>query len=167
MMYTVQDLSVSLGLSVSQVRRRLDAIVTDLDGDLHRGSRGKLLLSESGLVLLKRVLDLEKAGGLTCNDAVKVVRQELGNSDEKQEKNTAKVADARVTIAQESRESGVTETLLVQELRARIADKEREITYLKEEVSFLRDRVKELTPLALPKPRRKLFHWLRFSAAKE
>ena len=38
---------------------------------------------------------------------------------------------------------------------------EREISHLQGEISFLRARVEELTPLALPRPRRGLFAWLR------
>ena len=110
--------------------------------------------------------NLEKERGLTCNDAVKVVREELGIGDGEKEAANVKVRDDRMTVAQQLREGGVTETPLVQELRARIADKKREITHLEDEVFFLRERVKELTPLALPQPRRKWFGWLRPSTAR-
>jgi len=163
MMYTVQDVAAAVGLSVPQVRRRLNAIETDLDGDLARGTRGKLLLSEKGLAFLRRIVDLEKERGLTCNDAVKVMHEELRKPDEDGEEGTIKFRHGPVTGVSQSREAGSDESPLVRELRARIADKEREITRLENEVHFLRTRVEELTPLALPRPRRRWLAWLHLA----
>ena len=156
MLYSINDIATALGLSVPQTRRRLDAIITDLDGDLRRGSRGKILLTEKGLSLLRRVVDLEKERGLTCKDAVRVVNEETARPDNKPMKDKVKV-----------REEVVTESLLIRELRARIEDKDREIAILEREIEFLRERVKELTPLALPRPRRRWFSWLLPGAKRE
>ncbi len=151
MLYSVNDVAATLGLSVPQTRRRLDAIVTDLDGDLRRGSRGKILLTENGLSLLRRAVDLEKERGLTCKDAMRVVKEEMGNPDNKAVNEGATV-----------RHENVTESLLIRELRARIEDKDKEISRLEREVEFLRERIKELTPRALPRPRHR---WWPFGGA--
>ena len=144
MLYSINDVAASLGLSVPQTRRRIDAVITDLNGDLRRGSRGKILLTEKGLSLLRRAVELEKERGLTCKDAMKVVIEETTKPDDEAVKDS-------VTV----REEVITESLLIHELRARIEDKDREIARLEREVEFLRERIKELTPLALPRPR----HW--------
>jgi hypothetical protein len=160
MMYSVDQLAVSLGLSISQIRRRLDVIVTDLNGSLHRGSRGKLLLSEPGLAILRRLTMLEKEQGLSCRDAVKVMREDLNGGKGKQIA-TVKVHNEGVKVAGELRENGIVETTLVHELRSRIADKEGETRHLEDEVFFSRERVRELTRLMPSKPRHRWWPFRR------
>lgn len=150
MLYSINDVAVTLGLSVPQTRRRIDAVIMDLDGDLHRGSRGKLLLTDKGLSLLRRAVELEKERGLSCKEAMKIVKEETAMPDNDKENDGVNV-----------RGETITEALLIRELRARIDDKDKEIARLEREIEFLRDRVKELTPRALPRPRRGLFDWLR------
>jgi len=150
MLYSISDVAVTLGLSVPQTRRRVDAVITDLDGDLRRGSRGKILLTEKGLSLLRRAVELEKERGLSCKDAMRVVKEETAKPDENRGKSGDKVSGEVIT-----------EASLIRELRARIEDKDREIARLEREIEFLRERVKELTPRPLPRPRRSLFGWLR------
>jgi len=137
MRYTIHDTAAIIGMSVPQTRRRIDAIRTELNGDLHRGSRGAVLLSDRGLALLRRAVDLEKDRGLSCHDAVKVVLEETDNADQDNVKGVVNDREVRMTEPSE----------LIVVLRAQIEDQRRQIDFLQRQIEML-------TPLALPRPRR-------------
>lgn len=175
MLYGVKELAKALGLSERQVNIRLDLISTHLNGYVRRGSRLKRLLDSSGFSVLQHIVSLEKERGLSCRDAVQVVRGELGNADKDVVKEDVEVRSDRAKEMSRLGEGNVGESLLIRELRARIADKDAviadkdaQIGRLTEEIVFLRNRVEELLPLALPspKPRRRWFTWLFRSSMK-
>ena len=101
-------------------------IEMDLDGDLHRGSRDKLLLSDRVLPLVRRVIKLEKDYGLTSNDAVMVVWKEIRDPCQKGTKSTAKVRASRAKATSQSPDEVV------------------EVEVLRVKVSLLEKRVHEL-----------------------
>lgn len=79
-MHSVEDLKDALGLTDSQVRTRLDAL-EGLDGDLlQKGKKNKKLLTDNGLVIMKRVRELEEQG-LQIREAMKEVKEEIGEGD--------------------------------------------------------------------------------------
>ena len=75
-MYTIKDLADHVGLSSSQVRRRLRA----LDGlvETRRGTDNRILVDHNGLELLNRLKELRQ-GGMTTEQAVEEIREELNN----------------------------------------------------------------------------------------
>lgn len=138
MRYTIEDAAETVGLSVSQVRRRLHTLSRDLNGDLDRGSRGKVLLTDRGLAVLRRAVEIERDRGICCSDAVKVVNDELGKTQENERHDGVTVRHGPGTVNE-----------LVVELRARIG-------FLEQENSRLWGLVNDLRALPAPKeePRR-------------
>lgn len=79
-MLSIKDLADALGLSPSQVRRRLTAFDGVIDDYCKRGKKSKILVNSSGLELLKRLETLCKEG-LTIEEAAKEIEDEIGNND--------------------------------------------------------------------------------------
>ncbi len=138
MMYTVTDLQRSTGFSDDQVRDRLRMLRTIMGDGVRRGPRSKLLVSDGVLASLRRMRELESSG-LGPKEAIREVMRELGNGSGN--------GEAKDTHIEPS--SGEVETL-----RAYIA-------HLEAEVTFLRERVADLMPLALPRPRPWWLWWRR------
>jgi len=115
-----------------------------LDDNLRTGQRGAKLLTDGGLAIFRRLLDLENEG-ISRQSAVEVIANDL-------KPNPAEADDSR----KDSNSVGD----IVQTLQQVIEDQ-------RQEIAFLRRQVEQLTPLALPSPRRRLFAWLRRSTATE
>lgn len=61
-MLTLKQAATSVGYTADQVRKRLAMLAPLLDGAIHRGPRGAILLSEEAVDLLRRLRDLETSG---------------------------------------------------------------------------------------------------------
>jgi len=134
-MLTIEQASQALGLSARQLRRRLDATRPLLASYVRRGDKNRLLLDGSAIELLRAIED-RRANGYTVEQAMSAVADSIeGNKADKQEPTNEKRAGNEDLL-----------TRLVEEKDARIHA-------LESEVDFLRRRVEELTPLALPRPR--------------
>ena len=139
---TIGQASEALGLSPRQLRRRLDATRPLLASYIRRGEKNRLLLDGSAIELLRAIED-RRANGYTIEQALSAVADSIGgNNAGKQEPTTGQLAG--------------NEDLL----RQLIDEKDARIHALESEVAFLRRRVEELTPLALPR-RRSWFAWFR------
>ena len=134
------------GLSARQVYDRLDALSALFDGHLMTGQRGKKVLDDYAFALFRRLLELEKQG-ISRQAAITVISEELGKADGKSDSNV--------------RKDGEPVSILVEELRERIKEQAGSIERLEGENIFLREKVDQLLPLALPRPRRVWFSWLR------
>jgi len=137
-MYDVTDLQRATGFTVNQVRDRLDLLSPILRGDFHKGTRGKILVTDGVLAALRRMREIESQG-LSPKVAQSEIIRELGNGD----------GNGQATFGGGLRESELVEVL------------KRENDRLQEEVRWLRSRVEDLSRLALPRPRRTWFTWLR------
>lgn len=124
-MYGINELRGILGLSEYQVRRRIDAASSILVSHLQRGENNRLLVDSEGLELLKRLVNYEKSGK-SYREAVEQV------SDEIQSERDKKVG------------TSTPQTALIEQLLARIEDKDREVERLQEEVGWLRNEVERL-----------------------
>lgn len=141
-MLTIEQASQALGLSPRQLRRRLDATRPLLASYIRRGEKNRLLLDGSAIELLRAIED-RRANGYTIEQAMNAVADSIeGNSTDKQEPTSGQ------------------RTSNTDPLRELIEEKDARIRALESEVAFLRRRVEELAPLALPR-RRGLFAWLR------
>ena len=133
-MLPINEAAAALGLTPRQTYRRISTLRPLLAPHLRRGEKGKLLLDSSAREILKRAEAL-RSEGLTIADALATIRDEMSGN----------------VGGEPGRATGNGE--LVEMLR-------RENEHLRSEVAWLRSRVDELTPLALPRPRR-WFAWIR------
>lgn len=150
-----------LGLSYRQLRERLDALAT-VDGllvsQVAKGSRGRLEYSPAVLQMLRDLAKVAGNEGKNLRQAAKSLSREIHGDGERER--DAELADLDV--------KGVSLVAQVEILEHRLRDKDAviaakdaQISQLQSEVAFLRARVEELTPLALPRPRRRWVAWLR------
>ena len=133
-MLPINEAAAALGLTRRQTYRRVAALRPLLAPHLRRGDAGKLLLDSSAIEILRRAEAL-RSEGLTITDAMATIQDEMSGSAGGESGSPTGNAD------------------LVDVLR-------RENEHLRSEVAWLRSRVDELTPLALPRPRR-WFAWIR------
>jgi len=140
-MLTVEQASQALGLSLRQLRRRLEATRPLLAPYMRRGEKNRLLLDGGAIELLRAIEDY-RSNGYTVEQAMAAVADSIERDKaDKQEPTSGKRAGNERLLAR-----------LIEEKDARIHA-------LESEVDFLRRRVEELTPLALPR-RRGLWRWL-------
>lgn len=143
-MQTIQEVAKVLGLSTRAVYRRLDAFNGKLDGYLTRGINNEILFNSSALALLRRLEDLRTAEGIPIRQAVGRISEEVDRNGVR----PVREGDGKRVIEQ---------------LEYRLRDKDRLIEQLQGEVSFLRNQVSQLSPLALPRRR----GWLPWRRARE
>lgn len=155
-MHTRQDLMRILGLSYPQLRKRLDSLARVdglLDGQVSKGHNGKLEYSPAVLEMLREIDSLASKPGKDMEQAAQELRAKLeGNGG----KGVATAASNRVNLGSNPLE------VEVHYLKRMVGERDNRIRQLEDEVCFLRARVEELTPLALPRPRRWL-GWLRLA----
>ena len=157
-MYTVTELERLTNLTRKQVYDRLRLLSQLLDGELMTGRNGKKLLSERGFAIFNRLRSLE-GEGLTGQSAVNLIAEELG-TDKQKVKGTNKQPSFSEGKATGNPGEAHMFSALLEEKDQRIRELKERIDELKAEVIFLRRRVEELTPLALPRPHWRWFSWL-------
>ena len=77
-MYALSDLQQATGSTTDQLRDRLRLLQPILGESFHKGSRGKVLVSDAVLAALRRMEGLER-DGLSAKIAAGEVVKELGN----------------------------------------------------------------------------------------
>jgi len=123
-MNTINDLRKALGLSTTnQVRNRIEAIKDILSEYLRRGPNNQILIMDDGVALLRRLQDLYD-NGLTITEASEVLRS---NADKKPLNN-----DMIPTGFVSNRMSVGSDSALISALKE-------EITFLRERVAFLEE----------------------------
>jgi len=142
-MLPINEAAAALGLTPRQTYRRISTLRPLLAPFIRRGEAGKLLLDPGAIEILRRAEAL-RSEGLTIVNAMATIRDEMSGS----------------AGGESGRATGN-----VDPLRELIEEKDRRIHALEGEVTFLRRRVEELTPLALPRPRR-LWAWIRGRAVQ-
>ena len=141
-MLTIEQASQALGLSARQLRRRLEATKPLLASYVRRGDKNRLLLDGSAIEILRAIED-RRVNGQTVEQAMAAVADSMnGNEADKREPANGQRAGS------------------VDPLRELIEEKDKRIHALESEIAFLRRRVEDLSPLALPR-RRSWFGWIR------
>jgi len=135
-MVTIEQAANALGLTPRQVYRRISTARFLLAPYIRRGQNGALLLDGGAIEILRRAEDLRKAGA-TIEEALRQIVEEIGGNGAGKPKRT----------------SGKPPEMEAWQLL--LEEKDKRIAQLEEEVAFLRARLEELLPLALPKPRRR------------
>lgn len=134
----IDDVARTLGLSTRAVYRRIDALSGALDPYLTRGPNNELIFNGEALAILQRLEAIRKTEGKPLRQASREVIEELESKPAKPTREGAGNAlDPNEVIRMLQREN----------------------EHLRSEVAWLRSRVDELTPLALPRSRRWL-SWL-------
>jgi len=72
-MVSLSEAAKTLGLSERQLRRRIAILRPALNEQVAHGQNGRLMLSEKALALVGRLEDLRRTGGLTVEQAAKVI----------------------------------------------------------------------------------------------
>ena len=124
-MLPINEAAAALGLTPRQTYRRVSTLRPILAPFIRKGEAGKLLLDPGAIEILRRAEAL-RGEGLTIIDAMATIRDEIGGN----------------AGGESGRATGNGE--LVEMLR-------RENEHLRSEVAWLRSRVDQLTPLALPR----------------
>lgn len=138
-MLTIEHAAVTLGLTPRQVYRRVALARPMLSPYIRKGEKGKLLLDPGAIEVLRRAEEFRKEG-VSIREALAMIRDEMSGNE-------------RGNLGQADGDLAETWKLL-------LAEKDKRIKALEDEVAFLRRRVEELTPLALPRSRPRLLAWL-------
>ena len=136
-MLTIEEAARSLGLSARQLRRRLEDTRPLLSRYIRRGPNNRLLLDGGAIEVLRAIEDY-RANGYTVKQAMDAIADSIEGKE--QDKGGRSIG----------KQPGEVWEML-------IAEKDARIQALESEVAFLRERLKELTPRALPRPR--LWWW--------
>lgn len=116
-MFTVNDLSERFGLSPGSIRERLSAVAGLVESNIRRGRNNAILLTDAGLAIFDRLIQLERDGHTTITAI-----EEMKNDGQGALKTAHQPNDNRA-IAPVPIE-------LVTELRARVDEQTRMIGYL-------------------------------------
>jgi len=138
--HSIKDLEDRFGLSYWKAHKRLSLIRENFDGEVKGGSNSKYWLTDNGLTILDRILELEDQNH-SLNAAVEQVKNELerpDNPEEKSEPNPTKV-----------------EPKYVQRL-------ENEVEFLREELRRKDQQIQRLLPGQVERksPLTRFFAWL-------
>lgn len=138
-MLGVAALADRLGISVDQVRYLLDQLGPVLDPFQRRGNKNKILVSQAGLPVLERAIQLKK-DGLALESIRDLISEEL-QSKSQSETNTESQHATEPSQTEMPNDSQILQSdsepflsnILIEELRNRIRDKDQQIRDLKEE----------------------------------
>jgi hypothetical protein len=147
-MFTMKDLERTTGYSRDQLRDRLGHLWPIVAKDQRRGPRNAVLVGDKTLACLRRMQELE-TGELGPQDAAARIMEELGESGKHRTEAGHTVAPGEAKLHPTPPNEGDA----AEPWRLLIAAKDETIERLESEVSFLRQRVEHLEPLALPAPR--------------
>ncbi len=150
-MYTVSDLERATGFTDDQIRDRLRLLEPIFGEEIQRGVRGKILVSDAVLAVLRRLADLERQG-LSPKVAVGQVMKELQNAGQNYQ-----------TTFGEGRGAPGTEALLrvIEELRQELAEVRKDRDHWRELALSLQERLLSLPALNPPREEAKKRWWQR------
>ena len=96
-MMTITDLARELGISVPQARRRLEAISRHLNGELAgkvtRTSRGKVLVDDSLVQLIRQIDEMARDLGVSFSEACRYVNGNVETRPESSRNGVVKAAE--------------------------------------------------------------------------
>jgi|SRR6056297_1050713 len=136
-MYSIKDLADNLGYSKDQVRNRLDQLRTTLNEHIQRGTRNKILLTNTGFQILERAKQLEEQG-VSLTELPKVIDEELPN---KEDGNVQ--GNSRTNL-----DRGQNQGELIREKDRRIEDLQSRVRYLETKLDERDQQIQQLLPAA-------------------
>ena len=150
-MQGLKELEDTLGLTYEQLRGRVAHLKDSFEGITVEGKRGKWLVTDKGIALLKRLVELERDGH-SFESATTVVLQEIQEGQKNGHKNNENTTptDAHSTSTMPPLNGYSHDPLVLkvfETLQTQIAEKDRQISEL---LAQLRD----LHQRALPPPKR-------------
>lgn len=126
-MLTIKDLADSLGLSTSQVRRRLSALDGLIDNHTKRGQNQKILVDSGGLELLKR-LEALREEGLSTRQAVEAIGDEMGEEEGEKRREASEKVNQKY----------------VEQLEKRLEEKDEKIEELRRDKKWIQEKYETL-----------------------
>ena len=128
-MHSIKDLQDRFGLSYWKARKRLGLIGENFDGEVKGGQNSKYWITDNGLTILDRILELEDQK-YDLNEAVDKVKKELNNKNETEE--TRKSKQTKV------------DPKYVEQLEKRLEDKEEKIEELRRDKKWIQEKYETL-----------------------
>lgn len=98
-MYSIKDLESTLGMSYERIRTRISNLSDSFDDVTETGKRGKILVTDTGLSLLKRLRELEKEG-ISVEAGIEEIRKELQSPDGNGDITGLKVSEGNSEVIQ-------------------------------------------------------------------
>lgn len=121
-MLGIKELESTLGITTDQVRARVAHLRDHFDQVVEQGQRGKLLVTDRGLAILHRIIELETQGH-SLQTATKVIRTDLEDGVSKRKIGIPKESQADPILVQTLQDT-------VALLRAQLDTKDLEIERL-------------------------------------
>jgi len=140
-MHDIENLSAILGLTPSQVRRRLADLDDLLRDHIKQGKRNKIIVDDAGLEILRRVTEYEKQG-LSLSECKAIIKEEL---------DSGQISLLR-TEDLEGDKVEQTSMKLLEILREQLQEKDRQIKVLQEQINRLHEIIQERLPPLPPSP---------------
>lgn len=151
-MMGIQDLRQRFGMPDKAVRRRLDALSTVLTPHISRGVNNAILLSDSGVAIFDRLVQIERESKRGLTPAAEMVANEVLNG-------------AQAVVKPEENGDQTPEVLDI--LKEQIRELKHDKSYLQEQLDKALNHVGELQAYALPSEsngRRKRSRWQHLKA---
>lgn len=145
-MFTVNDLAKRFGLHPKSVRERLNGLSPLVEPHMERGRNNAILLTDSGLSIFDRLIQLEQDGH-TMATAV----QQMLNERSYQEETRGQPADIPGAASRHT-------DLLIDELRSRIKSLEEDKSYLQDQLNHAQSQIQAMLP-AESEGRRRHSRW--------
>lgn len=136
-MYSIKDLQDRFGLSYWKARKRLGLIKENFDGEVEGGSNSKYWLTDNGLAILDRMLELEDQKH-DLSAAIEQVKNELDSSDQSE----SELESNRTKVDQKYVE--------------RLED---EVEFLRKELERKDQQIQQLLPGSSKSPFQRFFEW--------
>lgn len=159
-MFTVEDLSRHFKMSPRSISRRLSVLgldQADADGEyVTRGRAGKYLVTQNGLAIFNRLLELERKG-YRVEDAAKMIRAEIRHRGEDE---TTTEGNGLIDSAQLRQPIGELLSLFQAQLNLlfeQLKEKDEQIRQKDRQIEYLHD----LLQRQLPPPKRRSWFWWR------
>lgn len=132
-MLGVQELSKRYALSEKTVRRYLDTLAPVIGPYRVQGENNKILLTDAGLAVFDRFIQLRRESKLSPSAALSLLKEELQNSPKEMSKRLSNPVQPR-SEAQD---------FMIEELRARVEEQGKQITFLQDQVKLLMQQLAE------------------------
>lgn len=130
-MYEIKELEDTFDWSYDQIRDRVLRLNDKVGGVVSRGQKNKILISEKGLSLLRKLSDLESSGK-AIQSSIKTISQDLGNSQSQE-----KVGDSK----EYKEQSKTVQSSVVEVLKDRVQELQQDKRRLQDKVDTLEQRL--------------------------
>lgn len=152
-MLTIKEIADHLGLSKSQVRRRVKAIKDLVSEDsISRGNYNEILVKQDAFEILRQLEEYRKAGN-TTKEAKEKIKEDLGNwvnSETREPPKTDPVKHRQPNQLEPRQPTGEYVELVKEQYEKRLAEKDERILELQKDKQRLQEKNDTLEQRLLP-----------------